>query len=314
MDTSDQPRVSVVIPCYNQGRFLRDAIESVQRQTCPVAELLVVDDGSSDETAAVAHSHDDVRYIPQRNQGAPAARNNGLRASTGELLVFLDADDRLHPHAVASAVAALDAHPEWGFVSGQVRVVDVNGAVLYTPAHGRRDAYDYVQLLRSNYIWTPGAVMYRRAALLAVNGFDESAGGSADYELNLRIARLFPIGCIDDVILDYRQHTGSMSNDVRYMLKSAVTVRRRQETHARRLSGGEQALRHGIAVVQEDYGGRLIAQMKTDVRTLGRRRRAVAATWYLMRYYPAGVTRLVWGAVRRAAARLRLTPDRHLPR
>src|SRR6266516_314678 len=107
----DKSLVSVVIPCYNQGRFLREAIESVRRQTYPQVEIVVVDDGSTDDTAAVAASVG-VRCIRQENRGLSGARNRGLTESTGDYLVFLDADDRLLGHGVEANMAAFDAQPE----------------------------------------------------------------------------------------------------------------------------------------------------------------------------------------------------------
>ena len=293
-------RVSVVIPCYNGSRFLREAIESVLGQTWRAAELVVVNDGSTDDTAAVARSYEQVRYIEQRNQGAPAARNAGMRSSTGEFLVFLDADDRLQPHALAAGVESLRANPEWAFVSGDVRVIAENGSPQYVPTHRPRPGDPYIQLLRSNYIWTPGVVMYRREIVERANGFMTWAGASADYELNVRLARRFPIGRHRQVILDYRQHPSSMSSDVRYMLKSAVTVRRAEGRHARRSAEATQAWQEGLAAVQADYGGRLLTQMKRDLRVTGRRRRAVVSAWYLVRYYPAGLIRLARGVLKRA--------------
>jgi glycosyltransferase involved in cell wall biosynthesis len=301
----ERPRVCVVIPCYNGGRFLREAIESVLHQTYPAAEVVVVNDGSTDDTAAVARSYEQVRYIEQRNQGAPAARNAGMRSSMSDLLVFLDADDRLQPHALATGVASLKAHPEWAFVSGEVSVIDEDGSPRYVPGHKPRSGDPYVELLRSNHIWTPGVVMYRREILQAVHGYVGSAGASADYELNIRIARRFPIGRHYQVVLDYRQHPSSMSGDARYMLKSAVTVRRAERRHAYRSAEGKQAWREGIAIVQADYGERLITQMKSDLRVPRRRAEAVLSAWYLVCYYPTGIVRLASGVLRRAAARLR---------
>jgi glycosyltransferase involved in cell wall biosynthesis len=300
-----QPRVSVVIPCYNGGRFLRAAIDSVQHQTYPAAEIVVVNDGSTDDTAAIARSHAGVRYNEQRNQGAPVARNTGMRASSGDYLVFLDADDRLRPHALATGLQYLNVHSDWAFVSGNVRVIDEDGSPRHLPAHRVQPGDPYLQLLRSNYIWTPGAVMYRADILRAVGGYVTWAGASADYELNIRIARQFPIGRHDEVVVDYRRHPSSMSGDLHYMLKSAVTVRRRQRSHAVQRAGGKQAWQDGIDRVQADYGERLIKQMKSDFRTAGRRGRAVASTWYLARYYPAGLIRLARGVLRRTAAKMR---------
>src|SRR5215210_2105808 len=94
------PLVSVIIPCYNQAHFLGEAIESVLGQSYPNFEIVVVDDGSPDDTAEVAARYPEVRYICQDNQGLSAARNTGLGQSEGEYVVFLDADDRLLPEAL----------------------------------------------------------------------------------------------------------------------------------------------------------------------------------------------------------------------
>src|SRR5882724_3232103 len=95
----DTPVVSVIIPCYNQGHFLTDAIESVLGQTYSRVEVIVVDDGSTDATSNIASAYRDVRYVRQENQGLARARNRGLRGTVGECVVFLDSDDRLRPRA-----------------------------------------------------------------------------------------------------------------------------------------------------------------------------------------------------------------------
>src|SRR5918997_500688 len=104
--------VSVVIPCYNQAHFLGEAIESVLSQTYPHFEVVVVDDGSTDNTQEVAARYPGVRYIRQENQGLAGARNAGIRRSNGSFLVFLDADDRLLPRALEAGLKALKEHPE----------------------------------------------------------------------------------------------------------------------------------------------------------------------------------------------------------
>src|ERR687898_3616338 len=105
------PLVSVVIPCYNQARFLGEAIESVLAQSYPHFEVIVVDDGSTDNTSEVAASYAGVRYIRQENQGLAGARNAGIRRSRGSYLVFLDADDRLLADALEAGLASLEEHP-----------------------------------------------------------------------------------------------------------------------------------------------------------------------------------------------------------
>jgi hypothetical protein len=135
--------------------------------------------------------------------------------------------------------------------------------------------------------------MYRRSVFDSVHPFDPSAGGSADYELNIRIARRFAIGCHHQIILEYRQHGANMSTDIAYMLKSAVSVRRSQRTYVRRDPAAKQAWMAGIRIVQADFGGRLIEQVKTDLRLPGRPRRALRGVLCLLRYYPAGVLRMM---------------------
>src|SRR5438093_1507619 len=110
--------VSIVIPCYKQARFLADAIESALAQTYRTIEIVVVNDGSPDETAAVAARYPPVRYIEQDNAGLAAARNTGLANSCGEFVVFLDADDRLLRDAVQTNVDRLTADEAVAFVAG----------------------------------------------------------------------------------------------------------------------------------------------------------------------------------------------------
>jgi glycosyltransferase involved in cell wall biosynthesis len=298
MASALQPLASVVIPCYNQGRFLADAIASVRNQSHGAVETIVVDDGSEDDTAVVARRYPGVRYIRQRNAGAPAARNTGFRESRGAFLMFLDADDRLLPQAVATGIEWLGRRTDWAFVTGHVRLMTEDGSPAGVPPQHHADPGSFVDLLRSNYIWTPGVVTYRRSVLDAVGAFESSAGGSADYELNIRIARRFPIGCHHQVILEYRQHGANMSGDVSYMLQSAVAVRRSQQEHVRGHPIGEQALRDGIGIVQADFGERLIDQVKRDLRT-GRWGRVLRGMLCLLRYYPAGVTKILRAGVAR---------------
>jgi glycosyltransferase involved in cell wall biosynthesis len=293
LTSSQPPVVSVVIPCYNQGRFLRHAIDSVLQQTYPAVEVIVVDDGSTDDTASVVREYAAVRHIEQRNQGAAAARTAGLQESRGQYLIFLDADDRLLPHAVTTGIDCLAAHPDWAFATGHVRLVNEDGAPAGVPPQEHADGNPYIELLRSNYIWTPGVVMYRRSVFDTERAFDTSAGGSADYELNIRIARRFAIGCHHQVILEYRRHGANMSADAAHMLKSAVSVRRSQWKYVRHDRSAERAWKAGIGVVQADFGGRLIGQVKTDLQAPGCRGRALRGMLCLLRYYPAGFVRMM---------------------
>jgi glycosyltransferase involved in cell wall biosynthesis len=283
------PLVSVVIPCYDQGRYLGDAIESACRQSHPNVEVLVVDDGSTDDTAGVAAAHPGVIYRRQANAGTAAARNHGLRVSRGEFVVFLDADDRLLPDAVAIGVAYLTAHPEAAFVAGHVRLIDEPGTPGVVPSQDHEPA-SYAGLLRWNHIWTPGAVTYRRSAVEGAGGFDPSAGGSADVELNLRLARRLAIGCHHQVILEYRQHGANMPRDPAHMLRSGVSVRRRERRHAGN-GAAREAWRAGLHDVHATFGAALIDRVKGDL-IAGRYARAARGLLCLLRHHPAGLVRM----------------------
>src|SRR5215213_4115846 len=122
--------VSVVIPCYNLAHFLGEAIESVLAQSYPNFEIIVVDDGSPDNTSEVAARYPGVRLVRQENQGLSGARNAGLARSEGEYVVFLDADDRLLPEALEAHLEHLKAHPECAFVSGRLKRIAADGSFL----------------------------------------------------------------------------------------------------------------------------------------------------------------------------------------
>src|SRR5215203_2741551 len=149
------PLVSVVIPCHNQARFLADGVESVLAQRYRPVEIIVVNDGSTDDTAEVAARYPEVRHIVQDNRGLAEARNRGLLHSRGALLVFLDADDRLLPHALGRGAALLAADPALGFVAGQSRFIASDGSPLPTGQPARPPGDGYLSLLRRNSIRNP---------------------------------------------------------------------------------------------------------------------------------------------------------------
>lgn len=298
MTISAQPLVSIVIPCYNQGRFLAEAIESAQRQTHPHIEIVVVDDGSTDQTATITQRYSAVTCVAQSNAGAAAARNAGLEKSRGEHVIFLDADDRLLPHAAALGVDYLSVYQDRAFVSGHVRLIAEDGSDRGVPPQIHAEGGGYRELLLENYIWTPGAVMYRRSALELVGGFDPAAGGSADFELNLRLARRFAYGCHHQVVLEYRRHSMSTSADAAGMLRSAVTVRRRQRRFIRGDRSATDAWRRGIATVQADFGGRVVEQIASDL-VQRHMFNAVRGLRCLLAYHRAGLWQLVRASLRR---------------
>ncbi|HEV2801734.1 MAG TPA: glycosyltransferase [Pyrinomonadaceae bacterium] len=219
---SRAPLVSVIIPCYRQAHYLDDAIQSILAQTYRHFEIIVVDDGSPDNAAEVAGRYDRVKCIRQRNLGLSTARNTGLQASAADYVVFLDSDDKLLPDALETGVNCLRALPGCPFVYGFCEYVDQNGSSLPTPRHVslRNDAYR--ELLQENHIWTPGAAMFRRSIFSCVEGFDPSLfRGCEDLDLYLRIAKDFPVHCHGKIILQYRRHAASMSNNKFRILRAS---------------------------------------------------------------------------------------------
>src|SRR5215218_167149 len=250
--------VSVVIPCYNQAHFLGEAIESVLCQSYQGFEVIVVDDGSQDDTAqlALAYAAEDarVRLVRQENRGLAGARNRGLRESTGEYMVFLDSDDRLMKEALEVGVRELESHPECAFVSGHYRAISAEGDAYAVPRQHRVDGDHYLALLRDNYISMPASVMYRRWVFGEVGGFDGTVDAAADWDLYLRVARRFPIHHHGEVVAEYRWHGANMTADPALMLRSTVSVLRGQRQLVEGNKRYEEALEEGIKLFREHNG------------------------------------------------------------
>ena len=293
--------VSVVIPCFNQGHFLRFAIESVRRQNRPVVECIVVDDGSTDDTSAVAKRLG-VTLIGQRNLGLSAARNAGLLAARGEFVIFLDADDELLPEAAAHGVEVLSANPGVAAAVGRCRRMDADGTPLPTTYASVDSANMYAEWLSNNFVWTPGAAMFRRAALVGIGGFPAGLGPASDYAVYLRLARAGQVVYHGHDLVRYRLHDASMSQDTALMLRSTMAVLRRERAETPRALLG--TLRRGQATWREWYGDQIIERLRADWRS-GRRGRSQAhALATLVRHCPRLLLRHALRRARRLTATL----------
>jgi glycosyltransferase involved in cell wall biosynthesis len=291
--------VSVVIPCYNQAHFLGDAIDSALGQTYPRIEIVVVDDGSPDDVATVATAYPAVRLIRTRNQGLSAARNNGLAASTGSLVVFLDADDRLLPDAVTDGVATLRAQPDCAMVFGRhVRVAPDGSHVDESPAAPPGDPYE--ALLRGNIVGSPAASLWRREAVEALGGFDISVSPAADYDLCLQIAQRFPIAQHNGLVAEVRRHDAGMHRDFALMLHACLTVLRKQKSFASTTPAYRAAYREGLANWRLTYGVRLARRTAGRLRSPTTFASGLTDLAVLSRLYPG----VVLHAARRTPAAL----------
>jgi glycosyltransferase involved in cell wall biosynthesis len=281
------PLVSVVIPCYGQAGYLVEAIESVLAQTYAQVEVVVVDDGSPDNAARVAGRFPWVRCVRQPNAGLAAARNAGIRESEGELLVFLDSDDRLLPRAIEIGVEELRAHPEAAFAFGRYRRIARDGQRLQNDEQPRSDADPYSTFLRYNYAGVPATGVFRRSALEEVGNFDENLPQAEDYDLSLRLARQFPVRAHGDEVVEYRVHGGSMSQDYAAMLAMTLEVLGRQRPNLRN-DAERRAYSEGRQFWKRYYGEALAASTRTALANR-ERSKSLKGVATLARRHPGGL-------------------------
>jgi glycosyltransferase involved in cell wall biosynthesis len=209
--------ISVVIPAYNHARYLAQAIASALGQTRPAAEVIVVDDGSTDDTPRVLEPfRDAVRTVRQPNRGVSAARNAGAALAQGDLFAFLDADDVWLPGKLAAQAECFAAAPETGLVHCAVEEIDAEGRVVRTRTDGMdgRVAEEMLLFRRAVILGGGSGAVVTRARFEEVGGFDESLATSADWDLHHRIARRAPVGFVPQVLLRYRVHGANMHGDV----------------------------------------------------------------------------------------------------
>ncbi|HET7506925.1 MAG TPA: glycosyltransferase [Solirubrobacterales bacterium] len=252
----DAEQVSVVIPCFRQAHFLPEAIESVLAQEHGAIEVIVVDDGSPDNVGEVAARYPGVKCLRQENGGLAAARNTGLAEATGELVLFLDADDRLLPEAVGRGLEELRADPEAMMAAGTWRLIGEAGEAL--PADPpQQPAEAFPALLESCFISTPAAVLYRRRLFEEIGGFDPEVSASADYDLYLRTAASFPVRLHQHPVAEYRRHGANMTRDPELIMAAETTVLERRVPLVADDPELSEALERGIERSRAYHGVRL---------------------------------------------------------
>lgn len=207
-------QVSVVIAAYNRATFLAQAIESVLAQTFRDFELVVIDDGSTDNTAEVVQEiHDSrVRYIYQENRGVSAALNAGWRAARSEYVAIIGSDDVWLSGCLQELVQTLDASPRAGVAYVRAQGMDARGEPLtqLVGAHERFAGQTLKSLVYGDFV-CPIAVIIRRAALERVGGYDESLIANEDWDLWLRLAPHYGIVYVPTILARYRFHAKNMT-------------------------------------------------------------------------------------------------------
>jgi glycosyltransferase involved in cell wall biosynthesis len=255
-----QPLISVVIPSYNSGAYIVDAVESALAQTYPTKEVIVIDDGSTDDTRArLTPWLDKVRYIHQANGGVSQARNRGIAEARGEAIAFLDADDQWLPTKLTRQWETLSAHSAASLVhTDVVNLHESTGERVYEDARRREFSGDcYLALFRGNRI-SPSSVLVKRNVLEAIGGFDEAIQGASteDYDLWLRIARRYSFCYLPELLTVYRLHSQNATRQQRRMLENeyyvlAKTVRDDPSLYTKM---GRAAVRDRLASVAFDAG------------------------------------------------------------
>lgn len=274
------PPVTLIIPCYNQARFLGDALDSALAQAYDSLEILVVNDGSTDDFTAriqryLAYPH--LKIITQENRGLPAARNRGIAEAHGDFFKFLDADDWLAPNAIARQVAAFAQDPTLGLVYCDITRVDAEGkpADDFSVAQTRRILNgDILPSLLVGGYFTPQTVLVPRQVIDRVGGFDETLGGTADTELWMRIVcEGYTAHFVPEKLAFYRLHDANMSLDTAHMHAThlraleAITTR-----YPQRVAGALDELIHEHARVDRDsaWARATIASQQQEIDALKR--------------------------------------------
>jgi glycosyltransferase involved in cell wall biosynthesis len=279
------PKVSVVLPTYNSARFLGTAIQSVLDQTFQDWELIVVDDGSDDNTRDVLAAFRDprIRYFYQENRGAPAALNAGLRLARGAYVAFLGGDDRWMAEKLALQVAQLDGlPPQVALVYADLRLVNLeDNAILGRFLDGREPPRGRVlsELVRTEGSFIhPCASLIRREVFDKVGLFDETLRTHEDWDLWIRIASVYEVEALDIPLAVYGRHPSQLTKDIWQMYSDGVEAKLRVLRSNTLPPADRRALRHYLAHHHYGYGIKAL--------NLGRRKEAWEALLKSLRLRP----------------------------
>lgn len=226
---SNPPVVSVVIPAYNAEKTILETIESVRKQTFTDFEILVINDGSTDQTVVIVNAIQDdrIKVFSYGNGGLSIARNRGIHQAQGEFITFLDADDLWAIDKLELQIDALRQHKDAGLVYSWTLVLDERGQNLNAGLSPLFEGNVYRQLLIGNFIASGSNAMLRRPVVDQVGQFDPTLRSSEDWDYWLRVATDFPFVVVPKPQIFYRQSTNTMSSNLQRMEYSMLLVHER---------------------------------------------------------------------------------------
>lgn len=230
-------KISAIIPAYNSQDFIIDAIKSIQNQTHPVDEIIVIDDGSVDNTQQLIQSQTkNIIYLKQENQGPSAARNAGIKLAKGDWIAFLDADDQWTSNKIEKQLDVLTLSPELHLLAGDMQEIGMNNEVItqsvldkhnllkpFQINQSRPIHHALAQLVTKNFIPT-GTVLVKRSTVLEAGLFNNNIRFGEDLELWAKIAAKHPITCLPEILMLRRLHQQNATNATAAMLADLVNV------------------------------------------------------------------------------------------
>jgi len=230
-------KISAIIPAYNSQDYILDAIHSIQNQTHSVDEIIVIDDGSTDNTQQTLENQiSGIKYIKQENQGPSAARNTGIKAAQGDWIAFLDADDQWTPNKIEKQLIALKHSPELHLIAGDMQEIGIHNEPITQSVLAKhkqlkkfqnnqslpiRDAL--AELVNKNFIPT-GTVLVKRSTLIETGLFNTAIHFGEDLELWAKIASKHAITCLPEILMLRRLHGQNATTSTMPMLRDLVKV------------------------------------------------------------------------------------------
>ena len=276
------PLVSVIIPTYNRARQVCNAIDSVLAQAYRPIEIIVVDDGSIDDTSsAVAGYGDAVRYLRQENGGPSHARNTGIASARGEVIAFLDSDDLWYPEKLARQVEVLRGDPRIGAVDCSFFLLDRGGSTVFPVIRGPECEGNALEVMLLRGRCTSSTILIRTSCLREVGPFNEHLRGAEDWDLWLRLARRYRMAWISTpltILRDFgdggHKNVSQMVYGREYVLRQHLTpdVSRPVRRHALARSHVETAIEHlenGARLPAALYGLMGVARSPRNLAAMG---------------------------------------------